>query len=464
MKRKSIGLILSILLVTSLAMFGCGESEVLCSNGIHIYDNWVITTEATCTIDGVRTHTCSVCNKTETEVVAASHIIISLTDSKSDICKVCDTVFIDKTELETFKYEEDKNYSIKFFDNTSISVLKTLLEKSVKSFEIDLFKKEYNLIGNLVVKSPLTLNGNGATLLTNSAKIFDVKTSELELINFSVKSSIGANAIDIGINETNVYLDKVKVNFPKDVTSRGITYSGNSENSTLTVKNCEFLIGDTQYNENEAVYNNARGISLWNPKNAKINVSDSKFKGFSYTINLSGDKNEDKIIDATECEVNVNNCELTGWSAFNIWVSGAKINVHSSKLKGINNNSAGNNSFSIITINDDIYNIYEGTHSEAITLVIENCTFENYQNDEALNSVLTEKFIRIDNEGVTKIVINNTTFTDTTGKITSVIFSGKDDIDLESYLNDKVTCSDVKAISHLKDGTTRDLPMILKVK
>ncbi len=51
----------------------CGEqkTEVIPATGVHTYDEGVVTTPATCTEDGVKTFTCTVCGTTYTEVIPA---------------------------------------------------------------------------------------------------------------------------------------------------------------------------------------------------------------------------------------------------------------------------------------------------------------------------------------------------------------------------------------------------------
>lgn len=74
----------------------------------HVYSDWVITTNYTCTTDGVKTRSCTKCNNTETEVIPASHTITHLDIEPADCtntgtlahdhCSVCDKNFIDGVE------------------------------------------------------------------------------------------------------------------------------------------------------------------------------------------------------------------------------------------------------------------------------------------------------------------------------------------------------------------------------
>ena len=59
--------ILPLLACTAFAVVGCGNKVKECET--HTWDEGVITTEQTDTDDGIRNFTCSVCNKTKTEIV-----------------------------------------------------------------------------------------------------------------------------------------------------------------------------------------------------------------------------------------------------------------------------------------------------------------------------------------------------------------------------------------------------------
>ena len=75
---------------------------------VHIYSDWVITTNYTCTTDGVKTRTCTKCNDTETEIIPASHTLTHLSFEPADCthagtlahdyCSVCNKNFIDGVE------------------------------------------------------------------------------------------------------------------------------------------------------------------------------------------------------------------------------------------------------------------------------------------------------------------------------------------------------------------------------
>lgn len=77
-------------------------------NCVHTYSDWVVTTDYTCTTDGVKIRTCTKCNHTETETIPASHTLTHLSVDPADCthtgtlahdhCSVCDKNFIDGVE------------------------------------------------------------------------------------------------------------------------------------------------------------------------------------------------------------------------------------------------------------------------------------------------------------------------------------------------------------------------------
>lgn len=106
MKKKN--LVVS-LLVCFCMIFSTVMILTACKkNCIHTYSDWVVTTNYTCTTDGVKTRTCIKCNYTETEIIPASHTITHVDIDPADCtntgtlahehCSVCDKNFIDGVE------------------------------------------------------------------------------------------------------------------------------------------------------------------------------------------------------------------------------------------------------------------------------------------------------------------------------------------------------------------------------
>ena len=90
-KRTIFVLIVVLSVITAFALAGC-ENKDGCT---HVWNDGEITTAATCTQDGVKTFTCTLCGETRTEVVGSSGHVASETFENSDpeghyhVCSVC---------------------------------------------------------------------------------------------------------------------------------------------------------------------------------------------------------------------------------------------------------------------------------------------------------------------------------------------------------------------------------------
>ncbi|MDE7395540.1 MAG: leucine-rich repeat domain-containing protein [Clostridiales bacterium] len=93
MKRKVwyVGLLCIVLTLACAAFVACGDKDDdkgsggdKCAAG-HSYGEWQVVTPATCTEDGVKKHTCSVCSHEETDVIAAAGHAYNV----GEICTVC---------------------------------------------------------------------------------------------------------------------------------------------------------------------------------------------------------------------------------------------------------------------------------------------------------------------------------------------------------------------------------------
>ena len=106
MKKKN--LVVSLLICFCMIFSTVMILTACKKNCIHTYSDWVVTTNYTCTTDGVKTRTCTKCNYTETEIIPASHTITHVDIDPADCtntgtlahehCSVCDKNFIDGVE------------------------------------------------------------------------------------------------------------------------------------------------------------------------------------------------------------------------------------------------------------------------------------------------------------------------------------------------------------------------------
>lgn len=72
-------------------------SHKLCADDNHKWDDGVVTTEPTCTEDGVLTYTCSACGVTKTEVIEAGHI----DENGDELCDVCVKFYLAVSSKDT---------------------------------------------------------------------------------------------------------------------------------------------------------------------------------------------------------------------------------------------------------------------------------------------------------------------------------------------------------------------------
>ena len=90
-KRTIFVLIVVLSVITAFALAGCEDKDG-CN---HVWNDGEITTAATCTQDGVKTFTCTLCGETSTEVVGSSGHVASETFVNTDpeghyhVCSVC---------------------------------------------------------------------------------------------------------------------------------------------------------------------------------------------------------------------------------------------------------------------------------------------------------------------------------------------------------------------------------------
>lgn len=100
----------------------------------HTYGEWIISTEATCTSDGLRMHICE-CGEKETAVIPAAH------NYKNGVCSKCSRGLIDitlpKTPITVHKYDSDGSiiYSFKI---TALSISKVEIYEAINQSSIEI--------------------------------------------------------------------------------------------------------------------------------------------------------------------------------------------------------------------------------------------------------------------------------------------------------------------------------------
>lgn len=284
----------------------------------------------------------------------------------------------------------------------------------------------------ITINKALTLEGNGNTLtMTGGTYAIKVDTNDAVTIkNLTVEATTtGGRGVLLNKTQPNATLD----NCTLTVNNRGVGFSDDGTTAgTVTIQNSTIqnsqIPSDASYDNWALCTADTRGIAMWNTKGLTLNIDNSTIQGFAYTVNLTGDADNNGIRDFTGTTVNVkNNSKLKGWTAFNVWSAYTTFNIENSYLLGINTWSGGNNDFATIVVNDDIYGKDWGQAS-ANEFNITGGTITN-----AKTGTNKQQLFRIDNKGITKVNFSkytqgrksyNVSIIDGTGDSTSVFFSG----------------------------------------
>lgn len=140
----------------------------------------------------------------------------------------------------------------------------------------------------------------------------------------------------------------------------------------------------------DLVSNGQRCISLYYTQNIELNINNCKLSAKSYTLNLASFNEGTKI--------NVDNSEISGWAAINIWSNGADIIVKNSKISSYSNETAHSNSFGTIVLNggakdNDGIGIKAGDTGQNNNLTFEKCQISAEQSEESILSVVTQHLL-----------------------------------------------------------------------
>ena len=107
----------------------CEHTQETGGNSVHIWDNGIVKTSATCTTEGVKSYTCTVCKRSKTETIPAGHIWDTIVDVKA-------TAFADGIKKEKCKVcNEEKTETLKKLDTVSLNTLGAL--KVLEYTELD---------------------------------------------------------------------------------------------------------------------------------------------------------------------------------------------------------------------------------------------------------------------------------------------------------------------------------------
>lgn len=317
---------------------------------------------------------------------------------------------------------------------------------------------------SLEINKALTIDGaSHALTYTGSAGAINTQTNDpLTLKNLTLNATAsGGRGVEMFGSAPVITVDNCTLN----VNSRGVGTRGSSPTAGAritvtdsTIQNSQLPSGETY--DTWATVADTRGISAWNMKQANIDVTRSTIQGFGYCFNVSGDKDSFGVAETENTVFTITNSHIKGWTTFNVWGAHSTYNITNTELLGVNVATSGWNSFATIVVNDDIYGYFEGSHAEANTFNIKGGSIKNYLSAEAQAAGITEQLIRIDKDGITKIVFNksgrtNVAVQDCAGCCESVLYSPVWDAEtMQGYYDDQTLIGKGNCTAVKSDGTT----------
>lgn len=211
----------------------------------------------------------------------------------------------------------------------------------------------------ITINKALTLEGNGNTLtMTGGTYAIKVDTNDAVTIKNLTINATATNGRGIQLTDTKPTF--TLLNSTLNVNNRGIGFSddGTIAGAVVTIDNSTIQNSqkpaENTY-ENWSHQGDSRGIALWNNKGITVNIqNDSAILGFGYPINMSGDASGG-VQDMQDSVINIEESNIWGWCALNIWTINTTFNITSSTLKGFVETDNSWNSFATIVLNKDIY-------------------------------------------------------------------------------------------------------------
>lgn len=345
------------------------------------------------------------------------------------------------------------------------------------------------MTGDVTLTSPLTITkgvtidgtGNKYSInsnVANDAALIVNTTEDVELVDLVLNATeTNGRGINLISSSPQLYLTGVTMN----VNARGISFaqSGDATEAYIELYQTDILNSRVtgNYAENTAI-GDLRGISLFDTKNCTITLNDSSIKGFGYCFNLTGTRDSNNTVPFQGTTINVlNNSDIFGWTAFNVWSSDTVFNIEDSHLRGINPSYGTSDSFATIVVNDDIYDMSDDLHADACVFNITNTLIDNFIPAEKLEQqieegkITVEFLFRIDSYGVTKANMEEVTFKDNTDVLPCAFIAGNGNYTQEFYdyiMGDMVAPEDediefkwtTVPTSTYSDGKT-ELPLVI---
>ena len=152
------------------------------------------------------------------------------------------------------------------------------------------------------------------------------------------------------------------------------------------VENSSLTISGVNLSQGHHASGYTRCVSAYQTTNCTINIYDSELNNAEYyPINVAGGN--------TNLKLNVENTDVNGWCAVNVWSPNTEINIKDSHFTCINNNSGETNAFAAVVFNAGSQNSVLNISNSSITTAQNGDQYEAFfiikAADIAINSTNT---------------------------------------------------------------------------
>ena len=216
-------------------------------------------------------------------------------------------------------------------------------------FSVEIGLSIFNPVDETIeIKAPCT-DAEGNTMQTVFTKD-DIKRVVAE-IDGTYYTTLADALAALKAGDTLTLLADAEISTPIEVTS-DLTIDGNGHKITYTGSSRAITVESAANGANLTIKNLTvdctasyceRGINYNTNGTLTLNGVTVKGTNVSYAINLPGSSNG--------AEVEINNSNISGYGALNIWGEGVTVNVNNSTLHGHNNNTGEGNAFFVIVLN-----------------------------------------------------------------------------------------------------------------
>ena len=273
--------------------------------------------------------------------------------------------------------------------------------------------KDVDLGSNtLKINKKITLDGGAekhSITSTVGGAVVDINTSERVTIqNLKIfATASGKTGRGIGISNTSAKIDVKNVEI--EATQRGITVNTNAndgivlnvEDSMISLVEPGKTAAEYDYSKtvlSTNVYNNSRGISLWEMANSKVTLKNTTVQGFYYSINNSSN---DAATKSEGLVVSAEGCTFKGRAAVNQHNAGVTYTLTNCNITGINNFGGEYEAFACIVMDN-------GARDNHVT--VNGGTVRASFNDTGSSNIKATQFLVADRVGNNTIELNNVTY------------------------------------------------------